>query len=122
MFPEILKKAQEEIDRVVGSERLPTPDDKDSLPYIMWIVWECLRWNPGEINGFFRRLTNLRLSRLPLHVGSVGPLAAPHTLTEDDNYEGYFIPKGTVVILNVWYVAFRPANVVGLIQHQVDAT
>nr|AEB40221.1 cytochrome P450 monooxygenase [Antrodia cinnamomea] len=78
VFPEILKKAQEEIDRVVGSERLPTPDDKDSLPYIMWIVWECLRWNP------------------------VGPLAAPHTLTEDDNYEGYFIPKGTVVIPNVW--------------------
>ena len=28
----------------------------------------------------------------------------PHLLTQDDVYEGYFIPKGTLVMANVWRV------------------
>lgn len=47
VYPEVLKKAQAEIDRVVGPDRLPNFADRGSLPYIDWIVWECLRWNPG---------------------------------------------------------------------------
>ncbi|KAI0926827.1 hypothetical protein AcV5_007515 [Taiwanofungus camphoratus] len=78
--PEILRKAQEEIDRVVGTGRLPTFADKDDLPYIMWTVYECLRWNPAL------------------------PQTITHKTTEDDVYKGYFIPKGTGVEPNVWFM------------------
>ncbi|KAG6872744.1 hypothetical protein C0993_001947, partial [Termitomyces sp. T159_Od127] len=44
--PDALRKAQEEIDRVVGSSRLPDFDDEPSLPYISALVKEALRWNP----------------------------------------------------------------------------
>ena len=33
-FPDVLKKAQEEVDRVCGTSRLPTLDDRDQMPYI----------------------------------------------------------------------------------------
>ncbi|KAF8547893.1 cytochrome P450, partial [Imleria badia] len=46
MFPEKQKKAQEELDHVVGTERLPTFDDRPSLPYIEAIISECFRWHP----------------------------------------------------------------------------
>ncbi|KAI0793004.1 cytochrome P450 [Irpex lacteus] len=76
--PEVMRKAQDEIDAEVGRERTPRFEDRDNLPYIRAIVRETLRWRPP------------------------GPLAAPHMATEDDWYEGYFIPKGTVVLGNVW--------------------
>ena len=72
--PDIQKKAQEELDVVVGPDRLPTFDDYDSLPFIQAIFLECLRWLP------------------------VVPLGIPHRSTEDDCYNGYFIPAGTCVI------------------------
>lgn len=45
-YPECLKKAQAEVDRVVGPHRLPDMSDKSSLPYIEAIIQECLRWQP----------------------------------------------------------------------------
>lgn len=36
-------------------------------------------------------------------------MGVPHTSTKDDNYEGYFIPKGTVVMSNIWAMAHDPA-------------
>jgi cytochrome P450 len=44
--PTVLPKAQEELDRVVGSERPPNFDDEPNLPYIRSIVKEVLRWRP----------------------------------------------------------------------------
>jgi cytochrome P450 len=84
LFPEIQKKAQEEIDHIVGGNRLPAFADKLSLPYITCIVWESLRWNP------------------------VTPLGVAHCLTEDDEYNGYRIPKGSTVLPNVWYGGQNP--------------
>ena len=78
LFPEAQKKAQAELDAVVGSHRLPDFSDEPALPYVCALVKECLRWH------------------------AVLPLAVPHRLIEDDNYRGYHIPKGTVVIPNVW--------------------
>ncbi|KAI9447305.1 cytochrome P450 [Lactarius psammicola] len=78
MYPEAQKKAQEEIDAVVGNHRLPTIDDRDRLPYVNGLLKEVLRWGPAT------------------------PLAGPHRLTRDDEQDGYFIPEGTVVIVNVW--------------------
>jgi cytochrome P450 len=79
LHPEVQQKAQEEIDRTVGGNRLPSFADRTSLPYISWIVWECLRWNP------------------------VAPMGLPHFSTEEDEYKGYRIPKGSTVWANTWY-------------------
>ncbi|MCJ1371538.1 hypothetical protein MMC20_002756 [Loxospora ochrophaea] len=80
--PEIQQKAQTEIDRVVGHERSPRWQDLDNLPYINMIVKEGHRWRP------------------------ILPLCFPHALGEarvlDDWIDGKFLPKGTIVILNVW--------------------
>ncbi|THH12927.1 hypothetical protein EW146_g7238 [Bondarzewia mesenterica] len=78
LHPEVQRKAQEEIDRIVGPNRLPEFNDRDQLPYVSNVVWECLRWNP------------------------VAPLAVPHATTQDDVYNGYWIPKGTTLLPNVW--------------------
>ena len=45
LYPDVLKKAQAEIDAVIGSDRLPNFADRDSLPYIEALVKEVLRWN-----------------------------------------------------------------------------
>ena len=45
-YPEVQKKAQEEIDRVVGPDRLPTLADRDNLPYMKALCTEVLRWIP----------------------------------------------------------------------------
>lgn len=71
--PEIQRKAQSELDKVVGANRLPTCDDYKSLPYVRAIFLECARWEP------------------------VVPLGLPHCAVQDDIYENYLIPKGTVV-------------------------
>lgn len=78
LFPDVVGPAQEELDRVVGPERMPTFDDEDKLPYIRAMVKETLRWWPITKPGM------------------------PHSVTEDDWYEGYFIPKGSVVAINWW--------------------
>ena len=44
--PEILPRAHEELDRVVGSERPPNFDDEPNLPYIRAILKEVMRWRP----------------------------------------------------------------------------
>lgn len=51
MYPEVVKRAQEELDRVVGSEQLPEFSDQESLPYISAIVHEISRWNPVGPGG-----------------------------------------------------------------------
>ena len=45
--PEVVKRAQEEIDRVVGTDRLPTYEDRVNLPYLECIVKEIFRFNPA---------------------------------------------------------------------------
>ena len=60
-FPEVQRKAQEEIDEVVGRSRMPTFADRDHLPYIRAIVKEVLRWRPAAplgdyLSGFWETL------------------------------------------------------------------
>ena len=43
--PDVMKKAQEELDRVVGKKHLPDYADKDNLPYIDAVVKEQLWWS-----------------------------------------------------------------------------
>jgi len=82
--PEAMKKAQEELDRVVGKGELPDFSHKDSLPYIDALVKEVLRWSP------------------PL------PFSSLSRAMQDDIYRGYFIPRGTTVIQNIWAVSRDP--------------
>ncbi|KAG2133604.1 cytochrome P450 [Suillus bovinus] len=84
LFPDVQKKAQAEIDAVVGTDRLPSFADRDSLPYIEALVKESLRW----------------------HV--VVPTAIAHCVSEDDIYDGYYIPKGSMIIPNIWFMLNDP--------------
>jgi len=46
LYPEVQAKAQSEIDQVIGTNRLPCYEDRDSLPYLTALIKEVLRWNP----------------------------------------------------------------------------
>jgi cytochrome P450 len=46
MYPEVQRKAQAELDAVIGRDRLPDFDDLDSLPFINAVVKETMRWQP----------------------------------------------------------------------------
>ncbi|PIL29308.1 cytochrome P450 [Ganoderma sinense ZZ0214-1] len=82
--PQALQKAQAELDTVVGSYRLPDFEDMKSLPYIRALMKELFRW---------------RVS---------GPLGFPHCAVEDDEYRGYRIPKGAILVANIWAVSRDP--------------
>lgn len=53
LFPSVQEKAQAEIDRVVGPDRLPTFDDQLDMPYLRAVVLETLRWSPSVPTGAF---------------------------------------------------------------------
>lgn len=46
LHPDFQKKAQQDIDRMIGQERLPDFSDRSSLPYVDAILNECLRLHP----------------------------------------------------------------------------
>ncbi|EEB93326.1 hypothetical protein MPER_08035 [Moniliophthora perniciosa FA553] len=52
-FPEVQRKAQEELDRVVGRTKFPTSNDMENLPYMRALVKEALRWRPALPMGVF---------------------------------------------------------------------
>lgn len=56
LWPEKQKKAQEEIDRVIGSDRLPDFSDRVYLPYTEALLTECLRLHTAAPIGMFYAL------------------------------------------------------------------
>ena len=54
LYPEIQRRAQAEIDAVVGPDRLPCLDDRPNLSYVEAVVKETLRWNPVAPLGNFQ--------------------------------------------------------------------
>ncbi|KAI1792486.1 cytochrome P450 [Ganoderma leucocontextum] len=76
--PEVLRKAHAELDAVVGPHRLPDFGDRDSLVYVNAIIKESMRWH------------------------SALPVGLSHANVSDDEFRGYFIPAGTVLIPNTW--------------------
>ena len=90
LYPEVQKKAQAEIDAVIGPNRLPDFEDRPSLPYINAVVKETMRWHPIlPLGGLFL----LCLLCIILTYSE----AIPHMATNDDEYNGYYIPKGTII-------------------------
>ena len=96
LYPEVQKKAQAEIDAIVGPNRLPDFHDRPSLPYIDAIIKESSRWN--LVLPFGRCFVTAIITILTNSEG------IPHMSSTDDEYNGYFIPKGTVMIGNAWLV------------------
>ncbi|TFK27925.1 cytochrome P450 [Coprinopsis marcescibilis] len=85
-YPEVQRKVQAEIDREVDAGRLPTFGDRERLRYVDAMLKEVLRWV------------------------TVIPFALPHVSSEDDEYDGYFIPKGTIVLANSWFAQHNPES------------
>ena len=99
LYPEVQKKAQAEIDSVIGPNRLPDFHDRPSLPYINAVVKESSRWNlviPLGIRPFcYHRHCYIYSDELE---------GVPHMSTNDDEYNGFYIPKGTIMMGNAWLV------------------
>lgn len=53
LYPDIQKKAQEELDSVIGRDRLPTFKDRPRLPFVDAVGKEVLRWCPITPVGEF---------------------------------------------------------------------
>ena len=83
--PEIFDKATEELDRVIGKERCVEEKDIVNLPYIDSIVKETMRLHP------------------------VAPMLVPRFSREDCQIAGYYIPKDTRVLVNVWTIGRDPS-------------
>ncbi|KAI3684652.1 hypothetical protein L6452_33877 [Arctium lappa] len=82
--PQVLRKAQNEIDREVGKDRLVDESDIANLPYLRCIINETLRLYPA------------------------GPLLVPHESSEDCVIRGYNIPSGTMLLVNQWAIHHDP--------------
>ncbi|KAI9572371.1 cytochrome P450 [Boletus coccyginus] len=82
--PEIQRRAQIELDSVLGQDHMPTFEDRSSLPFIDCIVLEVFRWN------------------------AITPLGFPHMVIQEDEYLGYHIPKGSQILGNTWAILRDP--------------
>lgn len=83
LYPAAQRKAQDEIETIVGKDRLAVMEDRPRLPYIEALMKEVHRFIP------------------------ITPLV-PHSTRVDDEFRGYRIPKGSWVIANTWAVMRDP--------------
>ncbi|XP_077126907.1 cytochrome P450 2D15-like [Ranitomeya variabilis] len=77
LHPHIQKKVHEEIDRVIGSDRVPTIEDQSKMPYTSAVIHEVQRY------------------------GNILPIALLHMTYRNTNIQGFDIPKGTTIIPNL---------------------
>lgn len=83
--PHVLKRAQEELDSVVGRDRLVEESDLPKLTYLQAVLKETLRLHPAVV------------------------MMLPHESTQDCQIDGYHIPAKTRVWVNVWGIHRDPA-------------
>ncbi|KAI0308523.1 cytochrome P450, partial [Amylostereum chailletii] len=84
-FPEAQKRVQDELDEVIGPDRLPTFADWDALPQAHAFFLEVFRWRPATVSGM------------------------QHRAIEDIIYNGYRIPAGATIIPNHWSIGRDPS-------------
>ncbi|KAF9699163.1 hypothetical protein EKO04_002774 [Ascochyta lentis] len=82
-YPQYLPMLQEEIDRICG-DRLPVAEDRPNMPMLRAIIRELIRWRPPV------------------------PTGIPHYLTQDDEYNGFHIPKGSTIHPLEWAISRDP--------------
>ena len=83
--PNVAQKIRNEVDDVVGSSRLSRFSDREAMPYTMATVFEVLRYTSGA-----------------------SPFSLPHQAFDDQNFEGYFIEKQSVILSNHWFIHHDP--------------
>lgn len=83
--PHILKKVQQEIDSVIGKDKIVEESDINKLPYLYLVMKETLRLHP------------------------VLPLLVPHCPSATSVVAGYTIPKGARIFVNVWAIHRDPS-------------
>ncbi|KAK8520860.1 hypothetical protein V6N12_004786 [Hibiscus sabdariffa] len=83
--PEVMIKAQQELDEVVGKDNLVEESHIHKLSYLLAIMKESLRLHP------------------------VLPLLVPHCPSEPCTVGGYHIPKGSRVFINAWAIHRDPS-------------
>jgi cytochrome P450 len=86
-FPEAQRRAQEEIDSVIGQDRSPVLSDEPRLPYCAALLKETFRWRSVAILG-----------------------GLPHAPTKDDVYRGYHFPAGINITGNLWAIHRHPRD------------
>ncbi|KAJ3850502.1 cytochrome P450 [Lentinula lateritia] len=84
MFPEVQRKAQAELESVIGKDRLPSFEDRDRLTYVEAVCKEVMRYHAVVPNGL------------------------PHCTAADDIHDGMFIPKGAIIFANIWNMTHDP--------------
>ncbi|KAE9406449.1 cytochrome P450 [Gymnopus androsaceus JB14] len=85
LCPDIQAKAQSEIDSVVGNDRLPLLSDRNELQYkVNALTLEVLQWH------------------------TIAPMGIPHRVTEDNDFNGFHLPKGALVLANIWHMTHDP--------------
>ncbi|CAI8609835.1 unnamed protein product [Vicia faba] len=84
--PSIMKKAQEEVRRIVGNKSKVEENDINEMPYLKCVVKETLRLRPAT------------------------PLMSPRETISSVNLKGYYIPKKTMVCVNNWAIQRDPKN------------
>ncbi|XP_072016390.1 cytochrome P450 2D1-like [Amphiura filiformis] len=84
-YPDVQKRVQEEMDSVVGRERLPKLSDKPNLPYTEAVIHETQRF------------------------GSIVFIAAPRFTRSEVKFRGYTFPKGTHILSNLYSVTRDPS-------------
>ncbi|KAG6232048.1 hypothetical protein E4U25_006867 [Claviceps purpurea] len=84
LYPEVQRRAQQEIEEVVGGERLPGFEDRDHLPYMNAVIKETYRWMP------------------------VVPIGTTHVAEEEIVFSGYRIAKGAYLLPSIWWFMHDP--------------
>nr|ADE80941.1 flavonoid 3'-hydroxylase [Epimedium sagittatum] len=82
--PKLLAQAQEELNQVVGRDRLVSESDLGQLTFFQAIIKETFRLHPST------------------------PLSLPRMASESCEIDGYHIPKNSTLLVNVWAIARDP--------------
>ncbi|KAI0766218.1 cytochrome P450 [Trametes elegans] len=77
LYPDVQCRGQEELDRIIGRDHLPTFEDRARLPYVSHTAKEALRWK------------------------AVSSLGVPHATLDSDEFRGAHVPKHTTVLANL---------------------
>ncbi|XP_057854654.2 cytochrome P450 750A1-like [Cryptomeria japonica] len=83
--PHVAQKLQAKIESISGKQRMVRESDLVGMEYLQCVVKEVFRLYPA------------------------GPLMLPHESTEDCTVAGYFLPRMTRLIVNVWAIGRDPA-------------